>query len=154
MPRSNEDPLSRPAPWQARRRTSAMARWFMARRYGRARRRILCSRRVLVSGRRAQAATEVGRRRAERAGERFREVALIGEAGLRRNRRERGAAGDFVARPLQPQRAHALADRDAVAPAEGAREVGRMDVDRGGDVGEAQLLGEAAGGQERKKGGE
>src|SRR5207248_3874439 len=84
-----------------------------------------------------------GRGDAGRLRERFREVALIGEARLHRNDGERRAARDLAPRPLQAQRANVLADGEAVALAEGAGEVRRMDADFGGDAGEADLLAEA-----------
>src|ERR1051325_8164626 len=75
------------------------------------RERILYAPRVLL---RAQPPAIFGRGDARGLREGLREVALIGEAGLRGDRGERGTAGDLSLRPLQAQRAHVRSEERRV----------------------------------------
>ena len=71
------------------------------------------------------------RRDADVALEDPREVALVGESGLLRDRGDaRVAAGELRCRPRQPNAPAVLADRGPVARAKFAREMCRMDADR------------------------
>src|SRR5438445_9025115 len=85
-----------------------------------------------------------GRRDAEPALERTREMALVDEAGLDRQARERHVGADQPGRrPLDPQPACTLADALVVVRPKGAGEVRRMNADLAGDVGQSRQLPEA-----------
>jgi hypothetical protein len=82
-----------------------------------------------------------GGRHAHVALEEPREMALVGEAGLDRNRGEgRVTPGDLGRCPCQAETPSIFPDRDAVVRAEDAGEMGGMHADRRGHLAEATSL--------------
>jgi hypothetical protein len=89
-------------------------------------------------------------RGADVAPEEAREVALIRKAGCRRDGRERlVGTRELGCRPGQAEAAAVLADREAVASAEHAGEVRRVNADRLGQLGQTDAIAQAGAPEKR-----